>query len=133
MGDPGHRLTRALPQARVGSDSPRETTLRLRIIRAGLPEPALSFEVFDARGTFIARLDGAYPRFGIALEYDGRVHAFDVVQFEKDAYRWRALEAAGWQVVRIVNKDLAGNGARAIEVVRTALIAAGWRPGLSIE
>lgn len=132
MGDPRRHLARALDQARVGSDSPRETTLRLAIVRAGLPEPILAHELFDIRGTFVARLDLAYPRLRIAVEYDGRQHAFDVTQFERDADRWREIEAAGWQLVRILNKDLAGDGRAAVHLVREALARAGWRPGMAV-
>lgn len=133
MGDYRRRLRAAIGEARVGAESVRETFLRLRIVQAGLPEPVLGFDVFDSAGTFIARLDQAYPRFRLGIEYDGRQHAFDVAQFERDARRWRDLERAGWRVIRILSGDLRGDGHRAIRFVGDALVDAGWRLGALIE
>ncbi len=117
-----------LDQVRDGSESPRETRLRLAIVRAGLPEPKLAWELYTPEGEFVARIDQAYLRYRVAVEYDGRQHADDVAQFERDADRWDAIRAQGWDHVRILRHHLAGDGAVAVEKVRTALLRAGWRP-----
>ena len=117
-----------LDQVRDGSESPRETRLRLAIVRAGLPEPELAWELYTPEGEFVARIDQAYLRYRVAVEYDGRQHADDVAQFERDADRWDAIRAQGWDHVRILRHHLAGDGAVAVEKVRTALLRAGWRP-----
>jgi len=130
MGDVrGGILRRALAQARSGVRSPRETRLRLMLVRAGLPEPEVNWTLRDDSGLRVAELDLAYPRWHVAPEYDGRVHAADAAQFAKDADRWDAIRAAGWDHVRILNHHLRDGGRPAVAKVRDALIRAGWRPG----
>jgi hypothetical protein len=127
MGDvEGRRLGRALRDAREGAESPEETRLRLVIIRNGLPEPELNWDLRDAGGRLIARLDLAYPSLRVGVEYDGRVHADDLRQFEADADRWNAIARAGWMHVRILRHHMRGRPPRAVEMVRVALESAGW-------
>jgi hypothetical protein len=129
MGDvPGRLLRRALFEARVGPRSPQETRLRLTLTRAGLPEPEITWNLMDAHGGFLAELDLAYPRWRVALEYDGRPHAENATQFAKDADRWDAIRAAGWDHVRILKHHMRDGGDAAVRKVRDALIRAGWRP-----
>jgi len=126
----GSVLESVLDQVRNGSESPTETKLRLLGMHAGLPEPELNLELHDAGGVFVARVDQAYPRYRVAVEYDGRQHAFDIAQFERDADRWDAIRALGWTHVRILAPHLRGDGAPAVAKIRAALTDAGWRPGL---
>ena len=123
-------LRRALADARIGVESPRETKLRLAIVRARLPEPIPGWELRDPRGEFIARLDLAYPRWRVAPEYDGRQHAEDPKQFARDADRWEAIRRASWTLVRVLSHHLDGPRPVAVERVRSALLDAGWRPGM---
>ena len=130
MGDVrGGILMRALRDVRYGVRSPRETRLRLLLCGAGLPEPEVAWNVFDSRGTFVAELDLAYPKYRVAIEYDGRVHAEDAVQFARDADRWAAIRRLGWDHQRVLAHHLGGRGAAAVAMVRDALIRAGWTPG----
>ncbi|WP_342001043.1 hypothetical protein MRBLWH7_001661 [Microbacterium sp. LWH7-1.2] len=110
---------------RVGSESPRETRLRLVLVRAGLPEPQLNVDVVAADGRFIARVDLAYPALRIAIEYDGRGHAESAEQFARDADRWDDLRDNGWHLVRILSHHLDGDGGAAVGKVRAALQRAG--------
>ncbi|GGF35968.1 hypothetical protein GCM10010922_08900 [Microbacterium sorbitolivorans] len=129
MGDMrGRILERALRLARVGSESPRESKLRLLLVRSGLPEPELNADLFDRRGTFLARLDMSYPQWKVAVEYDGRQHASDPRQFEKDADRWEGIRREGWRLVRILNHHMQGPTPEAPQLVGEALWEAGWRP-----
>src|SRR5690606_27406781 len=66
----------ALALAREKVESPKETETRLLIIRAGLPEPVVQFEVRDG-GRLVARIDLAYPDLKIAIEYEGDEHRVD--------------------------------------------------------
>ncbi|MFD5225172.1 hypothetical protein ACFWHT_06050 [Microbacterium sp. NPDC058342] len=127
-GDVGGRLGAALREIRAGAESPEETRLRLLLTRAGLPEPELNMNLFDADGAFVARLDLAYPRFRVAPEYDGRGHA-EADQFARDADRWDGIRAEGWEHVRILSHHLRPDPQVAIDKVAVALFAAGWRPG----
>lgn len=130
MGDVrGGILMRALRDVRSGVRSARETRLRLLLQNAGLPEPEVGWCLFDARGTFVAELDLAYPRFRVAAEYDGRVHADDPQQFARDADRWAAIRAEGWSHDRVLAHHLHGEGQAAVRIVREALIRGGWTPG----
>ncbi len=133
MGDHRGLLRRALREVREGSESARETVLRLLITRAGLPEPVLGHELFDEHGTFIARFDQCFPRLHVAVEYDGRGHALDSAQFERDADRWSAIADAGWTLVRVLNHHMRGDGRIAVQKVAAALREAGWHPGMRTE
>lgn len=131
MGDvKGGSLARALREARHGVRSARETRLRLLLQSAGLPHPETGWSLFDDRGSFVAELDLAFPRYRVAVEYDGRVHAENSVQFARDADRWDAIRAQGWSHTRILSHHFAAGGRPTIEKVAVALRAAGWSPGL---
>lgn len=99
-------LRRAITMARTRVESPRETQLRLVIVGAGLPEPGCNLEVFDDDGTFIARLDLAWPELKVAAEYDGEQHRLEDRQYARDVERLAALERAGWIVVRVTKEHL---------------------------
>lgn len=129
MGDVrGGILTRALSEMRAGPRSPRETRLRLLLVRAGLPEPDINWTLRNQSGRAIAELDLAYPRWRVTPEYDGRVHADDLAQFATDGDRWDRIRAEGWDHVRIMNHHVRGSGTAAVGKVRDALMRAGWRP-----
>ena len=61
----------ALELVRPGSESPKETELRLLLIRGGLPEPELNVDVVGKNGRFIGRGDLVYRRHKVLVEYDG--------------------------------------------------------------
>ncbi|MEX0152619.1 hypothetical protein [Microbacterium sp. LMI1-1-1.1] len=127
MGDTRrHALRRALSLSRHGPRSASETHLRLLLVRNGLPEPEISWILRDVAGRFVAELDLAYPLWKVATEYDGRVHAEDLRQFARDADRWDAIRACGWDHVRILSHHMRGGGRRAVQKVRDALRRAGW-------
>jgi very-short-patch-repair endonuclease len=127
MGDVKTRkLSRALREMRVGARSPRETKLRLLLVRSGLPEPEINWVLRARNGVAVAELDLAYPRWRVAPEYDGRVHAEDTKQFARDADRWAAIRREGWDHVRILNHHMRGGGAVAVRMVADALARAGW-------
>jgi G:T-mismatch repair DNA endonuclease (very short patch repair protein) len=86
------------------AESPPETTLRLLLLRAGLPAPVAQFRVFDDEG-LIGRMDFAYPDLKIAIEYDGAWHA-EPGQFSRDRKRLNRLRAAGWMVLHVTAADM---------------------------
>ncbi len=100
-GRGGRRAREAVAFVRVGSESPRETQLRLLLIRAGLPEPELNIELFDAEGCFVARVDLLYCLERVVVEYDGDQHRTDRAQYERDIARIEAIEALGYRVIRV--------------------------------
>jgi hypothetical protein len=120
-------LREAAVEIRHGSESPRETQTRLVLVRAGMPMPQLNWQLRDARGRFVARLDLAYPRYRTCVEYDGRHHATDT-QFARDADRWAAIADQGWTMVRVLSHHFDDPHRRIVGPVGRALRSAGW-PG----
>ncbi|KJQ55704.1 endonuclease domain-containing protein [Microbacterium sp. SA39] len=102
-------VRRALRRAREGVESPKETETRLTIVDAGLPEPAVQFEL-HVGGRLVARIDLAYPEWLIAVEYEGDGHRTDKAQWRRDIARQRELEERGWIVIRLTQQDLTHPG-----------------------
>ncbi len=115
-----HRARRALALVRVGSESPRETLVRLLVI-GSLPEPTLQHEVFDESGTFVARLDLSWPKLKLGVEYDGEHHT-EPAQRARDQVRLERLRALGWHIITVTKHDLEDGGERLL-----AEIVAGHR------
>ncbi|KRF20975.1 hypothetical protein ASG90_00725 [Nocardioides sp. Soil797] len=72
----GLRLARrALALAVEGSESPRETLMRLVwVLDAGLPPPLSNRTLWTPRRRFLARPDLLSPEAGVVAEYDGAFH-----------------------------------------------------------
>jgi hypothetical protein len=120
-GARGVRLAKmALSLMDSGSQSPKETWLRLMLIEAGFPRPRTQIEVRDRGGFVFAYLDMGWEAPMVAVEYDGDQHRSDRKQYVKDIRRLHALEELGWRVVRIVSED---RPAQIIERVASALRA----------
>lgn len=74
----------------------------LALVRAtGLPEPRTNARV----GGF--EVDCAWPAERVAVELDGHAFHASRAAFERDRARDRALQAAGWRVVRVTWRQLA--------------------------
>ncbi len=96
------------------SESAGESESRAVLADAGVPEPDLQYEVFDA-GELVARCDYVWREHRTLGEFDGLVKygrllkpgqtAADVVVAEK--LREDRLRDLGWQVVRWIYADLA--------------------------
>lgn len=112
------RVPAAAELADARSESPQETRLRVRLIRAGLPPPVPQ-HVVRAGGRFVARVDLAYPEVKLAIEYDGQWHA-EPIQLGKDRRRLNALQAAGWRVIHVTAADLHDLGP-IVAAIRAAL------------
>lgn len=121
------RLQLAAPHIRSGTDSVRETRLRLVVVRAGLPEPEVNPPLVDANGVVLAHGDLAWIHHRVVLEYEGRQHAEDPVQFAIDIARLNRIAAAGFHVIR-VDKVLLADERTLIALIRDALRSRGWRP-----
>jgi hypothetical protein len=90
-----------------GAESPRETWLRLLVIRAGYPAPHTQHPIYNEYGVLIGEVDMAWPGLKIALEYEGRDH-LDPDQLRKDILRVEEMIEAGWIVIRVTCRDGAG-------------------------
>ena len=130
-GRRGHRvLLQALDLARPGTDSVRETELRLAIVRAGLPEPEVNPRILDALGRLLGHGDLTYPRYKVLVEYDGEQHRTDDAQYVIDVERLEAFARDGWICVRILKHHAVDDFAPAIRKVQRALEDRGW-PGVA--
>jgi hypothetical protein len=111
----------ALPEIRSGTDSPMETRSRLLIVRAGLPEPVIHYEVHDQNGDFVGTPDLAYVKERIAIEYQGSEHWTDPRVFAEDVERRILFERAGWFVILILKNHIYTNPHWTAERIREAL------------
>jgi hypothetical protein len=118
-GRRGIRQARAtLGLVDAGAQSPKETWLRLLLIKAGLPRPQTQIPVRDEFGNVIAYLDMGWEDVKVAVEYDGDQHRSDRRQYTWDIRRLEILELLGWIVIRVVAGDQAADILRR---VRSAL------------
>lgn len=106
------------------SESPPETRARVRIVLAGLPRPVLQFPVNRGTGSRPWRLDLAWPRYRVALEYDGRDHSL-ADRRGNDIDRLDALRRDGWLVI-VVTAHQMRRPLWAVDRVREALTSRGW-------
>ncbi len=109
----GIRLARqAIGLADPGAQSPKETWLRLLLIRAGLPRPQTQIPVSADFDDVTYHLDMGWAEVQVAAEYDGEQHRKDRWQYTWDITRRETLERLGWIVIRVVAGD------RPAEIVR---------------
>jgi hypothetical protein len=107
-GRRGLRRSRiALSLVDPGAESPRETWLRLLLIRAGFPPPQTQIPVYEC-GALIACLDMGWGDIRLAVEYEGDQHRTDRRQFNKDIRRVEAVAELGWILVRVTAEDTPG-------------------------
>lgn len=131
LANPGTRGIRtarhAVELCRVGADSAPETRLRLALGRLQLPEPTLRYVILDQTGWELAWPDIAFPKFRVAVNYDGR-HHLQERQRESDIRRDESIAAIGWTSVTITASQVRtwGFGGCAQRVL-DALVRAGWR------
>lgn len=105
-GTPGIKRARdALLEIRPGTDSPMESRMRLTIVRAGLPEPAIRHTVYF-EGFFVGTPDLAYVRERVALDFDGRLHLTEERVYLDDVERRALFEDAEWRYLTITKNHL---------------------------
>ena len=117
------RLREALPFIRQDSWSRPESITRCHLVKAGLPEPVLNRDYFDAHGIHLGCIDLSYPEFKVAIEYQGSQHA---QRYARDVERIERLRAEGWIVIQ-VTAPLLATPAELVRRVRVALVSRGWR------
>jgi very-short-patch-repair endonuclease len=118
---PGVRqLDKVLVVCDEGAESPMETRLRLVLIAGRLPWPVTQYRVTSPDGRFVARLDLAYPRHRLGIEYEGDHHRGRHA-YQRDLRRVNALRACGWTVLRFGAADVYRRPQHVIATVRAAL------------
>lgn len=118
-------VSAALPEARCGVESAGESRTRLLLLRAGFPEPEVNHRVADPdRAGRSRRIDLAYPRLLIGIEYQGDIHRTSREAWRYDEARRDSLASVGW-VLRYVTADDVEHPARFLSALRRSFLAAG--------
>ncbi len=113
-------LNRALPLLRAGVRSAMETRLRRLLAEAGLPEPEINREIFDAAGVRVGECDLVWVVQRIVVEYEGRQH-FEEQATRDDILKYERLQDLGWRVIRVTKDDMRDRREETVARVRAAL------------
>jgi hypothetical protein len=107
------------------SESVGETRARYLVWSQGLPPPEVNYPIFDENGREVARVDLAWPEYGLFLEFDGKIKyerllrdgesASDVVFREKQREDM-ICRLTGWRCIRLVWADLLRPAATAARI-----------------
>ena len=122
-GPPGAALVRhgLEPWA---TDIPFESVAEVRLLRRlrswCLPDPVGQHVILDEGGRFVARVDFAWVRPMVVLEYQGRAH-HGPRQAPLDEARIAKLQALGWRVEEARAADLEPGSTRLREVLGSLL------------
>ena len=127
-GKTGSRNLRQLLDERDPDGKATESGLETRIWqffrRYRLPFPEKQHRILDA-GVFVARPDFAYPEEKIAIEGLSWRYHFGLAALEHDRDRRKKLEALGWLVINVTNRDLRNRPDEVAEEIRAALASRG--------
>lgn len=121
------RAVRAAAYVRLGSESPRESRLRVLLAMAGLRSIKPNHTVTLDDGQEF-RIDLVFLGVKVGVEYDGEHHD-DPVQQEIDEARRRLLAALGWLIIVVRKREFYGNPGGVIRRVVAALRERGARVG----
>jgi hypothetical protein len=100
------------------AESPMESRLRVLLVLAGLPRPAVQTELMDERGRFLGRPDLYYASHRLGIEYDGGTHRESLVA---DNRRQNRLLASGYRLLRFTAADVYNRPDSVVAQVRSAL------------
>ena len=89
----------------AGAQSPKETWLRLLLIRAGFPRPQTQIRVVSADGYRQYYLDMGWEDLMLAVEYDGDHHRVDRARFAYEIERSEDIAELGWLVVKVAARS----------------------------
>jgi hypothetical protein len=114
----------AIGLVRERVDSVRETWLRLCLVFAGLPTPECNPTVGGVRRE--GRVDLAYLKYRVLIEYEGDQHRGDRRQWNRDIDRYDDFTSANFTVIRIT-ADRARYPRLVVRRIYEALRAGGYR------
>jgi len=113
------QLRTAVDHMDAGAQSPKETWLRMLLVRRGFPRPTTQIPLLNSHGTPFAYLDMGWEDKTIAVEYDGDQHRKDRNQYVWDEQRLRLIRGREWLHVKVISEDSEN------DVVER--VAAAWR------
>jgi hypothetical protein len=117
-------LRMTLEIADGGAESPKETELRLLLVRDGLPRPVTQIVVPNPRGRS-RRIDMGWAEWKVGVEYDGEQHWKNPNDYADDIERLEFLAAQGWIIIRVSSRQLRYDRAGILRRVRDALTRRG--------
>jgi hypothetical protein len=100
------QLRNLVPLVDPRSESPGESWVRMAMIDAGLPPPIVQYPLAIG-GKVVYRLDLAYPKHKICVEYDGEEFHTTSQQVAADRHRRAWLRHNGWIVIVVTKSDFA--------------------------
>ena len=113
------RARTALDLVDPGAESPRETWLRLLVIKHGFPRPQTQIPVYDEFGVLVAVFDLGWEELKIAMDYEGAHHWMSRARINHDIRKAEAVAELGWIDLRVTADDSEGG------IVRR--LSAAWR------
>ncbi len=90
----------------AGSRSPRESELRCLVVACGLPRPEVNQDLL-VNGRWLGCVDVLFRAWLLVLEYEGRQHAEDDVQFASDIARYAGFRDHGVEYRQVTAAMLA--------------------------
>jgi very-short-patch-repair endonuclease len=112
------RLRRVVDLADPKAESAMESRLRMLLVLAGLPRPAVQVPIHDEQNHFLGRPDLLYPHQRLAIEYDGGNHRDRMVD---DNRRQNGLVGAHFRLLRFTAADVYGTPDLVVMQVRHGL------------
>lgn len=88
----------------AGAESPKETWLRLLVVRHGFPPPSTQIPVYNEYGVLVAVIDMGWEALKLGLDYEGENHR-GPVRFNKDIRRYDEITRLGWTDIRVTSLD----------------------------
>ncbi len=105
----------------AAAESRQERRMVQMLVRNGLPTPVLQHEV-RVNGSFVARVDAAYPEWRIAIEYESYEHHTGKAALERDTTRRQQLRRAGWDCVGVTAADLRNGATSVCATIRLIIV-----------
>jgi hypothetical protein len=130
-GRNGAGVAREIMTTRLGLDAVGDSWLEDRFLRllraAGLPEPCRQWEVMDAHGRLVCRVDFAWPEHEppITTELDSERFHLDRATFRRDRQKDRRLRMLGIIPLRFTAWDPQFDGAGVAREVANFLASSG--------
>jgi hypothetical protein len=109
------QLEEALVLVDAGAESPKETWLRLLLIRDEYPRPETQIPVLSPDGRRNYYLDMGWRDLMLAVEYDGDHHRTSRELFAYEIERAEDLRHLGWLVVRVAARNHPAEVLRRVE------------------
>ena len=102
----------------AGAESPRETWLRLLLVRAGFPTPQSQVPVYNEYGVLVATLDMGWEDIKVGADYEGAHHWNSRTQIDHDIRRFEDISESGWIDIRVTARDTEGGVIRRVAAAR---------------